>query len=73
MSLVKLYKKIKEDTINEIGVKFTDFTSFLCNKITEGDPELVVPMKEIAIERVIPDTSKIRDIDINPPPILTQV
>lgn len=30
-------------------------------------------MREIALERVVPDTSKIRDIDINPPPILNKV
>lgn len=31
MSLVNLYKKIKEETNNEKGVKFSDFTTFLCN------------------------------------------
>lgn len=73
ISLVSLFKRIKEDTNNEKGVKFSDFTSFLCNKISEGDPDLVVPMKEIPIERIIPDTTRVRDIDINPPPILSKV
>lgn len=33
ISLTKLYQKIKEETSNEKGVKFADFTSFLCNVI----------------------------------------
>lgn len=42
-------------------------------KISEGDPDLIVPMKDIPMERMIPDASKVRDIDIHPPPILSKV
>ena len=45
ISLINLFKKIKEETNNERGIKFADFTAFLCNKISEGDPDLVVPMR----------------------------
>lgn len=31
ISLTKLFKKIKEEINNEKGVKFSNFTSFLCN------------------------------------------
>ena len=62
-----------EETSNETGVKFADFTAFLCSKISEGDPDLVIPMMEIAPDRMVPDVNRVRDIDINPPPILSKV
>lgn len=52
MSLVDFYEKIKEESTNDKGIKFPDFTSYLCQvilwvwkKISEGDPDLVIPMK----------------------------
>ena len=73
ISLMQLHKTVMEETNNEVGVKFADFTAFLCSKISEGDPDLVVPMKEIAPDRMVPDLNRIRDIDLSPPPVLSKV
>lgn len=73
MSLNYLYEKIKDETSNERGVKFADFTAYLCSKISEGDPDLVVPMREVAPERMVPDSKNVRDIDLNPALILSKV
>ena len=54
MSLRNLFLKIKDQTNNETGVKFTDFTNFLCDvtpsltqRITKGNPDQVLPLKQV--------------------------
>ncbi len=47
MSLRKLFIKIKEQTNNEVGLRFNDFTNYLCDRITKDDPDSVVPLKQV--------------------------
>lgn len=60
MSLRNLFIKIKETTNNEIGVKFTDFTNYLCDKIATDNNDLIVPLKQVPVEKIVPDVNRVR-------------
>lgn len=47
MSLRTLFIKIKEQTNNEVGLRFADLTNYLCDRIAKDDPDLVAPLKQV--------------------------
>ena len=59
-----MYKKIKDETKSENGIKFSDFTSHICDKISSLGAELLIPLKEIPGEKAKPDPLKVRSIDL---------
>ena len=68
-----MFKNIKGDTTNEVGIKFSNFTSFLCDKICKDDPEIIIHMKSFPKERSRPDANRIRSIDIQAPMVLNKI
>jgi hypothetical protein len=73
MSLINLYKKVKRTVPDNEPFQVRHLTNYLCEAICNLERENIICSKEIPLEKQNPDYTKIREIDLFPPVVFSEV